>query len=170
MKPITKDQLVNVLKDLKGAFPIGISSLTEVKMKAGCPYSNVYKLSRVNSFSRADYANSVNNQREREGFLNEFVAKERKWGKHISPLLVEHKGNYYAALQVLSAREPSYFFLDEKTGMKKFVSKNQLLAWLPEKKDEGLAQGLNKAIICRDYKLDNLVSVRVNKEHYKIIH
>ncbi len=90
-------------------------------------------------------------------------------GKHVSPLLVEHKGNYYASLHVLSARTPSYFVRDEKTGAKRFILKEKIKDWLPEERDEGLAQGLNKAVICRDYSLANLISVRVKGECLKVV-
>lgn len=174
MKTINKDKLIELFRNLKGSTFIGFSSITNVnalkKNKINSlpnPYGEIFKLSKVSACANFDFAHSVNLQREREGNQEAFVAKPRTWGRLVSPSLVEHKGKYYLQVKVEKTRKPIYLIRDVKTNAFKYVKKNEIAAYLPEK-NESSRQDVDKQVIIRDYSIDNIHSIVLNKETYKI--
>jgi len=135
------------------------------------------------------------NKRVKEGTIDldveeveAFVAAERRWGKHVmngvrfneetltvepmfSNTLIEHTNKedehcFYVQLMVLSTRKPTYFYKDSG----KPLTDNDLdyiRQYFP-KKTEGARQGLKKPIIVRDYRVDNVKTIRMNRTEYTI--
>lgn len=107
-----------------------------------------------------------------------FEAKNRTWGHHfISPfnnepskILIEHtkdgEKRFYLQVAVLSNQEPVYRYkIDGKV-----LSANDLAvakSFMPKRK-EGERQGLKKPIIVRDYRIDNVRKVTLQKTKYEI--
>jgi hypothetical protein len=104
------------------------------------------------------YADAVNKQRAREcdnvETLEHFEAKPRSWGVHVEGTsFVEHKGNLYLEVRVLRSLETNYCIDGQP------VAKETAEALLHPHKGSG-RQGVAKAIILRDYKVENLTRVR----------
>ncbi len=166
MNPVTPSELAAFLATLKGAQPVSVSALT--KTDARLPDGReVWKLNRVHSFNRFDYAGAVNRERTREGLTPDFTPKPRAWGRFVSAWLVEHKGQHYIPLRVLRTGRPTYFTRDA-AGFLRYLKTDEVKPYLPPD-TSGAAQGLDKPVICRDYRLDNLVSVSVAGKRLKLV-
>lgn len=116
-----------------------------------------------------------------------FVAAERKWGNHVqtgcrfnektlkvepilSKVLIEYtkddEHRFYVQLAVLSHQKPTYFYLDNGKDLTD-ADLEYIRQYMPKKK-EGSRQGLSKPIIIRDYRVDNVKTIRMNRTQYNI--
>lgn len=172
MKTISLPQLQVLLARIKGAKPLTISAFVDARpKKTGNPFAAIRKLSKVNGMTGANYEASVNRQQDREmGELAPgFEAKERKWGDRVSPALVEKDGKWYLAIQPRSTAKPLYF--TQKTGEPfKHTAKETIAHLLPAQRDNGAAQGVEQAVIYRNYSLENIAAVTIDGESYRIRH
>ena len=165
---LTKQAIVDLLKESKGAKIVTLITQTEPKMrKTDNPYiGKVIKVSRVNGMIGWNYSNSVNNQREREGMEADFQAKPRHWGERIEGTpLVEHKGNYYIELKVERSLGHSYQFTDGTPLTDEQVEELQGFMPKPRKPQ---TQQTDKTIILRDYRLDTIMQLTMDKVAYQI--
>ena len=106
-----------------------------------------------------------------------FEPKERKWGKHmldkegrVSLTMVEHtnkQGVYsqYMQIMVINSTTPVYRYADtlEEVSEQDLVT---IKSFLSAKKSNADHQGLKKEIIIRDYKVENIRTLRLNKTEY----
>jgi hypothetical protein len=154
---IDQPALVDMLMKNKGATAVTLVTRTETTLPC------VYKVARVNGMIGFRYENSVNNQLDREGKEADFVAKPRKWGTHIEGTpLVEHKGNYYLELKVENSLDYRY---ESIAGIE--LDKDEINKQLPPKKSYP-NQGTDKAIILRDYKVENILSMTYRGHCYLV--
>lgn len=163
---ITEAELVRMLSDNKGANIVTVVTKTEPKMrKTGNPFvGKVFKVSRVNGMIGWNYANSVNNQREREGNTDTFVAEPRKWGQRIDGTpLVEHKGTFYVELKVEKSLDSKYIDLAGKELDSDTLA--EVKTFIPQRQRAATQQTV-KEIILRDYKVASIVSITMNKQAY----
>lgn len=168
MKTISINELREKLAQVKGATFVTVSALTDANArKTGNPFKAVLKLSCINGTTGADYEASVNRQQGREGGDQTFQASARKWGQRIAPALVEHKGNFYLPIQPRHTRKP-IFFGQRDNGMICQVQKESIASFLPEKKSQAEAQGVEKEIIYRDIALTSIAQISINGEQYRI--
>ena len=150
VQAITETALVEMLRANKGATAVTIVAKTSQSV-------TVFKVSRVNGMIGFRYDNAVNRQLAREGQQADFVAKPRKWGRHIEGTpLVEHKGNSYVELKV----EKSLGYRFEHFNGTPFTDA-ETAAWLASHpiKSRPTTQGTEKEIILRDYKVDSIISI-----------
>jgi len=106
-----------------------------------------------------------------------FEPKERKWGKHmtdknglVSKTMVEHtnkdgKYSQYVQIMVINSTTPVYRYADSLEQ----VSKDDLetiKSFLSKKSSNADHQGLKKEIIIRDYKVENIRTLRLNKTEF----
>ena len=148
--------------------PITISALVDARAKkTGNPFSEVLKLSKVNGFTGANYEASVNRQQDREGSVPAFEARERSWGTRISPALVENKGKLFLAIQPQKTEKPVYFGRTI-AGVLMQVRKEAIQSFLPAKHSSAEAQGVEKEIVYRNYSLENITSISINGEKYRV--
>lgn len=166
MKTVSQSQLAQMLSGIAHATFATLSAITTVKTVANCPLGEVRKLSRVNVTLAHNYANSVNAQRAREGLATDFVPVARKWGKHVAPALIEHKGAFYMATRVNRSLGHSYLTRNAQ-GFWQVTDASKVAPYLPPVRDSG-RQGTDKAILERDYSLANLVSLVVNGERLRV--
>jgi len=167
---VTRDELVGILTERKGAQPVTITVEVKARLnkknretKEKCPFVNVTKVSRVNGFIGWIYTNSVNNQRGREGQKANFEAQPRKWGERLAGTpLVAHKGKLYVELKVEKALATEYFADGEK------VDVEVLVPYLPPRRNESGRQGVEKAIILRDYGLAGIKEITINGELFVV--
>ncbi len=175
MPTINRDKLRTLLAGLNHSTFVGFTALTTVKTPAGAPI--IKKLSRVN-VCVGSYQNAVTRQRAREGVEEPYVARPRKWGKHLSMGLIEHMTKdgalkHYLSGQVLKAHDPIYLVevAPVKPGRRPRligVDKAVVAQWLPAKVSQAEAQGVEKEIIHRDYDLSNLSSVSLEGKVYRL--
>lgn len=109
---------------------------TKPKLKAGHPFKELVKLSKVNGIMNADYATAAKKLGK--------VINERPWGKRLSGSLVKHKGLNY--LQIRPLKTSSVYMDGDKE-----VPFDQVKYYLPEFSEQ--------IIPVRTYKLDNIVGI-----------
>jgi hypothetical protein len=184
MATITRDELQTMFMGLDR--PLIATLLTDVEpdmvkkdrdTKEPNPYlGRIRKRSRVNGIIGAwNYTNSVNNQRVRESDAETveeveavpvFEALPRAWGERLAgTALVHHKGQHYVEVKVERAIETVYVIDGEEATPEQIAD---LRRFLSKRDNEGQRQEVEKVIILRDYKLDNIRAVRVNGEQYDV--
>jgi hypothetical protein len=178
MKAVTVNELSDILMRQIGATFVTIVAKTTPDYVGGkkCPVADVHKIAVVNGVINWSYANAVNNQRLREetptdanGAVEFFTPEARKWGvrlhdevnRRLLPL-VEHKGKRYLELKV--QRSIGHRFYDS-TG--KQVANETVYPHI-RKKTEGRRQEVENPVILRDYALENIKAIRVNRELYVV--
>ena len=155
MKTITKGELLGMLMSNKRCMPVDIKTTTEVKMrKRGNPYIGTKKTKHTNGMINFKYENSVNSKLIKNGKEGDFKVSERKWGKHVTQSIIEHKGNYYLQVRVNKVYDVEY----NNEGNK--ITKQQLAPFLPSKIKS------SNDIIINDIKIDNIESITINKKRY----
>lgn len=181
MIQLNLDGLIELVHERKGAQIVTLITETIPPMnKTNNPYYDsdkgafrVTKRSWVNGIINWNYSNSVTNQRLREGHAEpEFIAQPRKWGERIagSPL-VRHKDMLYLELKVERSVEQPLFYLDgellDETSEKDKMILADIQRWIKPSR-QAATQETDKEIILRDYKLDNILSIRCGGEDYRI--
>lgn len=163
MKTLTTNELLNLLLATKGSSFVNIVTHTTPTLIGGkkCILAGLTKVGSVNGIINFKYENSVNNQREREGSETDFVAQQRKWGTKIGSCVIEHKNKYYVEIKVEKTQEPQYTLRGNR------VDNSIVKPHLPERKDG--RQEVDKQVILRDYALENIRQIRINKEEYEVI-
>ena len=171
VQAIKEVDLIAMMLRNKGASAVTIVARTEPKMrKTGNPFGSgeVFKVARVNGMIGWNYANSVNNQREREGGTADFVAKPRHWGERIDGTpLVEHKGNYYLEMKVEKSLD--YRFEDSSGVELDDSTIDEIKRFLPVKK-QAETQQTEKPIILCDYKVAGILSITYKGVCYLVTH
>lgn len=160
MKTLTKNELIDLLKSVKGTSFVSIESETTPRLKANCPLKNLVKISKVSGAINFNYQNSVNNQRVKENKPEDFKAKSRVWGKRVknSPVF-EHRGKFYLNIKIQSSRS-DYFNNNLRQSIDKVA--NYLY-------NSSTRQNLNKEIIVRQYSLDSIKRITINKQEYTVV-
>ena len=164
-----------MLRHPRGATFATIVALTEPALTGGksCPFKGrVFKVSRVNGVLWHNYANSVNNQREREGGASDFAAQPRKWGERVPHTsIVEHTNKtgafkVYAELKVERSLGHRYVWAD---GRELDTAEHDALATWLRKSKQAETQQTEKEIILRDYNLENIVAINIDGSQYVIV-
>jgi hypothetical protein len=162
---VTKSEMLDILINTKGAKPVTIMTKTEPKLlkkhrETGepCPYTKVEKRARVNGMINFDYEKSVNRQLEREDKESNFESMERKWGKHVTRSVIEHKGNHYLQIKVEKVVDSLHTEDDKKVEID--------AGYLPKKSSR---QGTDKQVIVADYSLNNISSMKMGGIQYDIV-
>lgn len=180
VKTVSTAELVNILGAVTHATPIGFVALTDARIKkTGCPYPDgVQKWTKVSAFTGTRYETAVNRQitREGNGDAPAFEAKERQWGKRISEALVsrldEKTGEvrFYLPAQIQRCSKPIYLVPTGENNRLRAIPKATLAPWLPRDKtpETAAAQGVERAVIYRDYALSSLVSMNIGGQKYRI--
>ncbi len=154
--------LLNVPK--RASFVTFRSRTTPRMRKTGNPYWNpnnrewnISKISIVNGIINFIYANSVENQREREGLdLDQFEPQPRRWGNRIfNTPLVRHKGSYYLEVKVENVFETTYV---NSNGDE--VDREEIEEFLYSSSQPS-TQKTEEEIVLRDYKIQNLEQVKM---------
>jgi len=155
---IGQASLASLLSKVKGATFATLLCETEpdlIKPKSNPLAGRVKKLSRVNVCLNFHYEKAVNRQLTREGKDADFVVQPRKWGERIQGTpLVEHKGKLYVEAMVQKVYH-THFTLDGKLVDKAKIAEHLRPSSTPQN------QGVDKAIIIRDYSLANIRRVHL---------
>ncbi len=143
-------------------------------LKSGNPYYckatkswSIYKKTTCNGVINWHYEACVNRQREREGMDGDFEAYPRQWGVrlHGTPF-VEHTNKAgdtfrYLEMKVQKVLSVSYHYI---VGDRE-INKNDLREWFPAAKIS--RQGVDKEVICRDFRLDSIIGFHFSGEVYR---
>lgn len=96
MQIIKREDFAALLSSKVGAFPVGMVTVTEPKMrKTGNPYIGVTRTTRRNVFLGGSYESIVNNKLQKDGGSRSFVADPLPWGTAVNRFLIENKGKLY---------------------------------------------------------------------------
>jgi hypothetical protein len=154
------DGLRRVLSVVVGPTPATIVAETPVKMnKTDNPfYDQVTKVQESNVFINFSYENAVNKRLTKEGKEADFEAQPRKWGVHVpgTPLVL-HKGQYYLEAGFITKNAPKASYMHNGEP----IDKELFERYVPVKKSSG-NQGLEKEVVIRDFKLENVRSIKMN--------
>ena len=167
---ITKAQLVSMLQNWSfGAQPASVSYITTPTLnkegKTMFP-KGITRIANVGIMLGYNYTNSVNNQRERENELRDFMAQPL-WhgkGKRLSPCLSTHveKGTFYMTYKAQQTFKS--FHMDVLLNL---IPNHIVKPFFPEKKN--YSQGTEKAIYHREISIDNIRKLKFRKTTYEII-
>ncbi len=165
-REVTLEELAELLEERRGAEFVSFTAATRPRLlKKGresgdpCPVADLLKVSRVLAILGFRYERSVQNQLEREGLPAEtFEAKPRPWGEHRGGCLIEHKGKLFLEAKVERSIDHTSYDDQRKTW-----TGFELAEFLPTKKGSG-RQGTEKAVILRDYSLENIREIRMGGE------
>ncbi len=170
---ITKSALVNICMEIKGNTFITASVETSVDLIKGHPFNGTVKQSQnLNGALGFSYANSVHRLEQKEGSEITAEIQPRKWGT-LSPNRVvvfhtpkgETETKHYLNMKVERRVNASYFFIAE-TGEK--LDSETVKAWkVPSRKPNTQAH-LEKTVVVRDIKFDNIRIIKMNGEIYEI--
>ena len=161
---ITINQLENILRSRRGAFPITIKAVTKpTNVLPNCPFQDLTKVSTINAMGGWIYEQAVNRQRIREDKEPDFTPFPRRWGTRVRGTpFVEHEGKLYFEAKVQKRLETAYFSGQQAVGL------DRIQPFL-RNKEEGISQQVEAPIVLRDYLLENIVAVRVGGEEYEVI-
>ena len=161
-----------VLKNLRGAGFVTIQAKTEPTLTAEgkAVLGVVTKTARVNGTINWIYAKSVNRQRTREGKPANFEAYPRRWGYRLKgmPFIVHvtkpsrkgEKGEHRLYLEMKVERSLGHEYWDAKG--KPLAA--EIVEPLLQDKKGAPRQWLKKEIIPRDYQVQNITGMRINKQ------
>lgn len=157
-KTISLQEFQEILRLIKGSKIIGLTTITEPRLKKGSP-ANIVKITRLNCIINCDYSSCVNNERVREDKAPDFIPNIRAWGDRLtnSPFVsyVRKDGAHELYLEVKIQRVISV----EYRQYGKTIPFEQVKNFLYEKKSSADHQGVSKEIIWRDYNVKNIVSI-----------
>jgi hypothetical protein len=166
---ITTAQLIQMLLNWNfGAQPSAVQYVTSPKLtKEGkLRFGNVTRIANIGIMLGYNYTNSVNNQRERENELRDFMSQSL-WngkGKRLSPALSTHveKGTYYMSYKAQQTFKSFHF----DTALN-FIPVSLLKPYFP--KSNNKSQGTETAIYHREISINNIRRLKFKKTTYEII-
>lgn len=166
-KFVTKSELVETVKTVKGSSAISVEVETEVDMrKTGNPYIGAIKLNTVAGLIGFDYETGVNNLLGKEDKPMEFKAQAHKWAVPTdSKNLVANKDGtkLYLRIKVQSAGTPTFFFNGEK------IEKALLAPFIPEHKKPATQAALDGEYVVRTYALDSIRSMKILGDELEVV-
>ncbi len=166
MKEISKQQLLDLLVNLKSATPTTIITrvIPKMRKKNNPYYDEVTKFMEANIFINFSYRNSVNKALEKEGKDPDFQPSWR-WGQRIpNTPLVEHEGGYYLECRFL--KHVLTYFLHKNN----LIDESEISEYLMGGNSNAEHQGVDyeNEVIVRRFKIENILEIKLNKEHYII--
>lgn len=147
--------------------PVTILAITEAAARKN-PFGKIYKLAKVNGFIGNNYEANVRTQEIREGHLPpQFNVSPRSWGSRTGKCLVRNgNDNFYLAIRPIKVIHSPVYYV-EKEGKLQRVKKEMVAQYLIKPKAPN--QGLNKPVLYRNYKLENIKKIRMMGEILKIV-
>jgi hypothetical protein len=166
---ITTAQLVQMLLNWNhGAQPSAAQYVTTPKLNAEgkARFGEVTRIANIGIMLGYNYTNSVNNQRERENELRDFMAQPlwKGKGKRLSPCLSTHieKGTYYMSYKAQQTFKSFHF----DTALN-FIPVALLKPFFP--KSNNKSQGVMKEVYHREINVENIRRLKFKKTTYEII-
>lgn len=174
---VTLDEFEQIIigfdKSGVGTRPISFTSVTNPKLKSVkpgfLPWAKLYKVGQTNGQLGADYENSVNLQREREGMPSDFKKQKLsiivKW-------ISDSIGITTTGLKVLvyypKQFSPSYWVVETNDGQFEEIPKETALQYIRPPSPVASNQGTEKKVEWRYYGFDKIVGASFLKDEYMI--
>ena len=173
MKIVTRNELAETIKTVKGSTIVKFVAETEVRMnKKNNPYLGATKIATVQGSLGWNYENVVNNQLGREEKELDFVAQPPKGKLHTDNkhFLTDEKTGTKSYLVVFPLPKSEERKAEEPTvyHYKGQVIDVELLKPFMVKSYKPQSQGTDTAIIYRTYGFENIQSMRLLGEDYVI--
>jgi len=164
-KTINQTELLEMLRGIKGNTFATITTETEPAQKKGSPFkTDLRKVARVNVCAGFHYSNAVNNQEKREGMDGTFLAHPRVWGVRIAGTpIVENKGSFYLEAKIERSMGHIYRVQNRR------VIKSEVTPFLRDAVKPATQSHLEKIVILRDYKLENIKRIRMGKNVVNVV-
>ncbi len=180
-KKVTLTELSLLLQQVDGrqATMIGMFTVTKVTnmRKTNNPYANdvIEKVTYYNGMINANYTNSVNNQREREGKEADFQATENWHAKkydEINGCVARHKAQDNGADQEYLLFQPNPNGIKRITMLRNGVECTKeemeiIKSFIPVKKPS-LSQGTEKEVLFQTFKLQSIRVLKMNKKTFAV--
>jgi hypothetical protein len=166
MATMTSNELTQMLLKRKGSTIVSLKACTDARLrKRNNTIGDCWKLANILGMIGWDYANSINNQRAREGHTEHFEAFPRPWGKRIKGTpLVEHNGKYYLEVKVERILgEVTYVRASDGEP----VTYDAISMFLPEKRINARAE-TKKNIYPTDYAIESIREIKIDGILYNI--
>lgn len=169
MLRLTNTQLLNRLHELSDSTFVSLKAVVKPDMrKTGNPYhGKVLKVVIATGCLNFRYSRVVNRQKKRESLPENFKAKERQWGEKLPHCpLVKHVGGdgqtrYYLDIKVQGRVEQ---YRDIETGQ--MIARDRIAPWLRNQTTH--RQGVRYPIIQRDFRITNIVELRILGEVWEV--
>lgn len=166
---ITQDQLIEHLTtETSGTSFITIDIATTPQMrKTDNPFfGKIKKHQTLNGVIGYSYQNAVNRIAEKEDKAPRDI-QPRKWGETSSDnIFVSHNNKIYLKIKVESSANIKYI----QTDTNQEIPKEQLEKFLPSSGSKSITQiDLTREVIERTIALENIKSIRFNKQEYEVI-
>lgn len=192
VKTLSHSQLVELLKNKGGAFPVGLRATTDAKLSkfakgegrndvSANPFANVSKDVRAVGFVGASYEKAV--QREgvvRQGMMDAdaFKGAPRSWGVWVTGCeskVACHKGRFYLRTQTtpgMRKRQPAKV-LCYKDASGRVLSKDDVAPYLPAKsvsaKQASVGMDAPNQVDVREYAFDSITVLRIAGRTYRLV-
>lgn len=166
MATVTSSELTQILLKRKGATIVSLKACTDARLrKKNNPVGPCWKLANIVGMIGWSYANSVNNQRAREGHDEHFEALPRPWGERIKGTpLVEHKGKYYLEVKIEQILDVTY----ARNSDWELVTYDAISMFLPDKRVNERAE-TEKNIYPTDYAIENIREIKIDGVVYEVV-
>lgn len=172
---VSKDRMIAILMDSKGATPITIIAHTEPKMRktANPFYGRIYKASRVNGMVNFQYDAGVLRRLENEGKSADNFRQGQSWHEAVLTAdgkltpFCKHKqnGEYYLRFMLRGTIQSEYRWIadDQPLTDSQLDNLNVFI-----QKSDYSNQGLTDPLVFLTYKMESIKIVTVNKQTYMV--
>ena len=164
---LSLEAMENMFLTFHGTSLAGLETLTDARAKkTDNPFKDkiILKQSQLLVNLGFVYSNSLENQAKREQKEIDFQVKPRVWGERImNTALVLHKRYYYLECKVEKVYSTRYVDVDGNE-----LNKEDVIPFLPKKKESSTQDGLEKKIYLRDYKLSSVKRLAFGGKLYLI--
>lgn len=165
---MTHRQFQSRLLKVQGCKFVGLTAITDPEMRVRKnPYKNrVIKVCRVNACINWRYAPAVNRQRIREAKPADFKAELRKWGARVErcPLVIHVEDDLPRLYLEVKVEGFSAKYFDTITDEE--IPFEKLAPYFPKRRPT--RQKLEKTVVLKDYRLDHIAELRIDKEVWRI--
>lgn len=162
--------IIDIVKNINGNSTVGLDTETVVDLKGGKKNPQKGRVTKVTTGLRVmafqnknvnGYEAMVKRRLVKEGKSpSSFVLGSRRWGTRLENMpIVEHKGNYYLEVILLTPGKVEYR-LDGNP-----IAEADIEGMPPQREKSGQG-GLDDQVIICTYKVASLQAVRIDKQEY----
>lgn len=164
MKTITRQQLIEKIRQIKGATFATLTTNTDARLLGGkkSPFAGCRKISKVNVVLNVNYENSVNRQLGREDKEQNFEAAARQWGEHETAAIIKNGEKLYVQAKCEKTLEVFYQLNSQ------ILQKSEIPAELFPKQSES-RQGTDKEVVIRSWGIDSIKAISLKGEDYVVV-
>lgn len=179
MRKIRLERLKRILeaRSKRGAFIVSFVAITVPQMvkkhrETGevNPFSSVKKRTYINGVLNFNYRNAVNRQRQREELIANFEPLPRAWGDRVdgTPFVVHVPKGQDTPVVYLEVKVQRLLATEYVDDLGRKMDSEALRPYLKDRPIEGERQGVEHAVVLRDYKLSNIESIAIDGNWYNV--